>query len=49
VVTGTIVPLEGLPRFSDYSEFSLSPDDRWIYFVRIETETDVWEASLKAE
>ena len=46
--TGTIVPLEGLPRFNDYSQFFLAPDNRSIYFIRVETETDAWEASLKA-
>jgi Tol biopolymer transport system component len=49
IQTGAVIPLEGLPRFTDYSEFCLTPDNRSIYFIRVETETDAWEASLKAD
>jgi dipeptidyl aminopeptidase/acylaminoacyl peptidase len=47
--SGAIMPIDGLPRFSDYSEYFLSPDNRWIYFVKVETETDTWEASLQSD
>ena len=45
--TGSIVLIEGLPSLSDYSEYFLAPDKRSIFFVKVETETDAWEAQLQ--
>ncbi len=47
--TGAIALIEGLPRFTDYSEYFLGPDKRSIYFIKVEIESDVWEASSGTE
>ena len=47
VQTGAIAVIEGLPRFTDYSEYFLGPDKRSIFFIKVETESDVWEAQAR--
>jgi hypothetical protein len=49
VQTGSAVVIDGIPGLTDYSEFFLAPDKHSIYFVKIETESDVWEASSRAD
>ncbi|HLF14614.1 MAG TPA: hypothetical protein VI932_06980, partial [Bacteroidota bacterium] len=47
VGSGKVTGLEGLPRFTDYSQFVMAPDNRTLYFSRVEIESDVWEAQAK--
>jgi Tol biopolymer transport system component len=47
--TGAVTPLPGAPPIPTVGDggYCLSPDRRTIYFVRSETESDIWEARLR--
>jgi len=48
--TGTVRPIEGIPLFAapvDDNQFSISPDNSVLFYVKKEAESDIWQASLE--